>query len=92
MAKKRRTKTFFTFVICFVVICLCITFSVDNFMKINRMEKEKKELTKKLTELKEEQKILTDDVEKLKNPEYAARYAREKYFYSKTGEKILKIK
>ena len=34
---------------------------------------------------------LTNDVEKLKNPEYAARYAREKYLYSKDGEKILKI-
>ena len=45
----------------------------------------------KLENLNEEEKTLTDDVEKLKNPEYAARYAREKYLYSKTGEKILKI-
>ena len=41
--------------------------------------------------LKDEEITLSDDVEKLKNPEYAARYAREKYFYSKNGEKILKI-
>ena len=44
-----------------------------------------------MQELKEEETTLSDDVEKLKNPEYAARYAREKYLYSKYGEKILKI-
>ena len=55
------------------------------------MKKEKRELTKQLETLKEDETTLTDDVDKLKNPEYAARYAREKYLYSKNGEKILKI-
>ena len=54
-------------------------------------KKEKRELTKQLETLKEDETTLTDDVDKLKNPEYAARYAREKYLYSKNGEKILKI-
>ena len=48
-------------------------------------------MTNRLNELKEDEQTLADDVEKLKNPEYAARYAREKYFYSKSGEKIIKI-
>ena len=48
-------------------------------------------LTKQLETLKEDEKILSDDVKKLKDPEYAARYAREKYLYSKTDEKIFKL-
>ena len=34
---------------------------------------------------------LSDDVEKLKNPEYAARYAREKYLFTKDGEIVIKL-
>ena len=59
--------------------------------KRRQKKKEKRELTKQLETLKEDETTLTDDVDKLKNPEYAARYAREKYLYSKNGEKILKI-
>lgn len=65
--------------------------SIDNVIKIGEKKKEKRELTKQLETLKEDETTLTDDVDKLKNPEYAARYAREKYLYSKNGEKILKI-
>ena len=31
------------------------------------------------------------DVEKLEDPDYIARYAREKYMYSKDGEIILRL-
>ena len=88
---KQKTSIFFKSIIYFVIISLCVILTASNMMKIEEKTKEKKELTQKLEELKEEEKTLTDDVEKLKNSEYAARYAREKYFYSKTGEKILKI-
>lgn len=44
-----------------------------------------------LSELKKEEKILTTEIEKLKDEDYIARYAREKYSYSKDGEYILKI-
>lgn len=40
--------------------------------------------------LKEEKKLSTD-ILKLKDPDYIARYAREKYMYSKDGEVIIKI-
>ena len=76
---------------CLFIISLCIISSVSNLSKIRQKNIKKEEYVKKLEELKEEEKILSDDVEKLKNPEYAARYAREKYLYSKNGEKIIKI-
>ena len=91
LTHKERRRIILTSIICFFVISLCIISSVDNIIKIGRKKEEKKELTARLNELEEEETTLSDDVEKLKNPEYAARYAREKYLYSKNGEKILKI-
>lgn len=91
LTHKERRRVVLTSIICFFIIGLCVISSVDNVIKINQKKTEKKELTAKLSELEEEEQTLSDDVEKLQNPEYAARYAREKYLYSKNGEKILKI-
>lgn len=52
---------------------------------------EKNELRVKLTNLKEKQEALQVDANKLQDPDYIARYAREKYSYSKDGEIILRI-
>ena len=52
---------------------------------------EKKELTKELASLKDKESELKADVEKLQDKDYVARYAREKYYYSKDGEYILRI-
>ena len=55
-------------------------------------------LNSELVKLEEEQISLTDreeeleaDIKRLSDPEYIARFAREKYFYSKEGEIILRI-
>ncbi len=88
---KERRRIVVTSIICFFIISLSIISSFSNVIKISEKKSEKEALTKQLEELEKEQKTLSDDVEKLKNPEYAARYAREKYLYSKNGEKILKI-
>lgn len=88
---KDKRRIVLTSISCFFIIGLCIISSVSNAYQIKQKTKEKDLLINKLEELEENEKILTDDVEKLKNPEYAARYAREKYLYSKYGEKILKI-
>ena len=91
LSARQKTNILFKSIICITIIVFCAILSITNIIQINEKEVEKKELKKKLEELKDEEKTLTDDVEKLKDPEYAGRYAREKYFYSKTGEKILKI-
>ena len=49
------------------------------------------ELSKELESLKEKEEQLRVDADKLQNPDYIARYAREKYLYSKDGEFILQI-
>lgn len=53
--------------------------------------KEKREFTEELSTLKEKEDELKGQVNKLQDPDYIARYAREKYLYSKDGEIIIRI-
>ena len=48
-------------------------------------------LTSKYDSLMEQEKQLKSDVNKLQDPDYVARYAREKYLYTKDGELIIKM-
>lgn len=63
----------------------------DNVLAISRMKDEKVELKKKIDDLAKEKKDLETDILKLNDPDYIAKYVREKYFYSKEGELILRI-
>ena len=63
----------------------------ETTIQIYAKEKEKKEFNNMLTELKEKEEELNNTVTKLQNPDYVARYAREKYLYSKDGEIIIRI-
>ena len=64
---------------------------LSNVVAIYKLNNEKKELKDKIINLKEEKKELETDIMKLENPDYIAKYVREKYFYSKDGEVILRI-
>ena len=48
-------------------------------------------LSSQYDKLMEEEKQLKSDVNKLQDPDYVARYAREKYLYTKDGELIIKM-
>lgn len=61
------------------------------WIEIYQKYQENKELDEKLMTLKDEEEELKVDVERLQDPDYVARYAREKYLYSKDGEFILRI-
>lgn len=63
----------------------------SNIYKIMEINEEKQLLTNKLASLQSEENVLNSDIKKLKDPEYVARYAREKYLYSKDGEIIIRI-
>ena len=58
---------------------------------IYRNIKDKKKLEAAYNEKLEEEEKLKSEITKLQDPEYIARYAREKYLYSKYGELIIKI-
>lgn len=55
------------------------------------LSNEKKQLEEKYKNLQEEADELQIEINKLSNPEYLARYAREKYSYSKEGEYVIKM-
>ena len=75
-----------------IMVIVFTTFSIGKYwVEIYDKYQEKKELERELTSLKEKEEILQVDANKLQNPDYIARYAREKYLYSKDGEYILQI-
>lgn len=86
---KRRLLCLFTI---FVLLITYVTYTTFSYWKeILSNMREKKELEEKYNMLLKDKEILEDDVVKLQNPEYVAKYAREKYLYSKDGELIIKI-
>ena len=75
-----------------IIVIFVMTFTIGKYwVEIYEKYQEKKELEKELTLLKEKEEKLKVDAKKLQNPDYIARYAREKYQYSKDGEFILQI-
>ena len=61
-------------------------------MNIKNFKNEKTSLENQLLELKENADDLKNEIEKLKDPEYLARYARSEYSYSKSkGEYVIQI-
>ncbi len=88
--KKRRVLLLTT--LCFL-ICGYIIYSLGSiFYEVTLKKKENVALSSQLEELKDEQEALKVEVNKLKDPEYVAKYAREKYLYSKKNEYIFRIK
>ena len=62
--------------------------TISKYIKINNeIKNDKISYKNKLSEEEE----LKSEINKLQDPEYVARYAREKYLYSKDDEIIIKI-
>ena len=75
-----------------IAIIFVRTFTIGRYwVEIFDKYQEKKMLEEELLSLKEKAEELKVDANKLQNPDYVARYAREKYLYSKEGEFILQI-
>ena len=58
---------------------------------IYSLKKEEAALREELENLSNEEESLNDEIIKLKDPDYIAKYARENYFYTKKGEYVIKI-
>lgn len=86
---KRRLAFFGTFSLIIVFYFLFNLFYYS--YRIMVLETTKSNLEKELVSLKKKEENLTTDIQKLKDPEYIAKFARENYMYSKDGEYIIKI-
>lgn len=98
MAKKKckKIRKFRTRMVLFVPVCLSLIVILvvtigKYWVDIVNKYQENERLSKELVTLKEKELELKIDVEKLQDPEYLERYAREKYLFTKDGEIVLKL-
>lgn len=89
---KRAKRRLVSLILVFLIILVVVSFGmfkvwlqiIDNNNTIELLSKQYNDLL-----VQEEQ--LKSDVNKLQDPDYVARYAREKYLYTKDGELIIRI-
>ena len=91
ITKKDKRRLIVLMVLFIPLLVLFISNMVSYVSIIYSNVKEKKELEVKYQEILEEEDLLKSEISKLQDEEYIARYAREKYLYSKDGEIIIKI-
>ncbi len=93
--RKLSGKTKFRVTFLFIgLIIASVVFVSTAFSYVSQIGKTKKEINDlKITynDTLSTEEALKDEINKLQDPEYMARYAREKYLYSKKDEIIIKI-
>lgn len=88
--KAKRRMGLLTCLLIAVIVVLGTSF-FSNWSTIVQNKKEASKLNAQYNELLDEEDSLKSEVVKLQDPDYVARYAREKYLYSKSGEIIIRI-
>ena len=96
MATKRKVKKARVRIFLFLPVCLLILGAIfvmvgNYWVKIYAKYQEKAILEQEIVALKEKEEELKVEVDRLEDPDYVARFAREKYMYSKDGEIILRL-
>ena len=86
---KRRLAFFGT--LSLIVIGYAVFSFVYYSVNLLKAKNENINLENKLKSLQNDEENLNIEIQKLKDPEYIARYARENYSYSKDGEYIIKL-
>ena len=87
--KSRMIVIFLFFIAIISTLSYTLFFNVCQIIYLNN---EMNNLDNEKALLVEEELVIQEDIKKLENPVYIARYAREKYYYSRDGELILRIK
>ena len=85
--KRRLTIIILTFI--FIITFMCINIFPD-WLKIMANKKELTILETSYKELLDNEEALKAEVQKLQNPEYLERYAKEKFLYTKDREIIIR--
>ena len=89
--KLKKSNFWLLLLVVFIFVLVLISTVFNDWLQIVNNRKEVEELNKYYEELKEEGASLNSEVTKLQDPEYVARYAREKYMFTKDGETVLRI-
>lgn len=89
---KGAKRRLFCYIAIFVFLVSYTSYTTFNYwQQILKNKNEEKLLQEKYKKLLASEAVLETDVIKLQDPEYVAKYAREKYLYTKDGELIIKI-
>ena len=96
MATKRKVKKAKVRIFVFLPICLVVLGAIfvmvgNYWVEILAKYQEKSVLEQEIVALIEKEEQLKVEVDRLEDPDYVARFAREKYMYSKDGEIILRL-
>lgn len=90
---KRKFKVNSIFKLGIIVIAVfCAINIADVTYKIVKTAALKREVNAELASLKDVEEDLNTTIKKLEDPDYLAKYAREKLLYSKNNEIIIKVK
>lgn len=89
---KRARRRLLLLIVLFLGTFVVMGFGVfQTWLKIFENHNDIIALQEEYNRLQDEEKQLKSDVNKLQDPDYVARYAREKYMYTKDGETIIRI-
>lgn len=82
------------FLISMLTVAVLVAFSYNLWTMVSQVMEKNSEaavLRKQMNDLEDKEAYLKVEVEKLNDPDYVARYARERYLYSKDGEFTIRI-
>ncbi len=91
MSQKTKFRVTFLSIAFIISIVVFASTAFSYYSQIIKNKKEIDNLNLTYNEKLEEEEKLKDEINKLQDPEYMAKYAREKYLYSKKGEIVIKI-
>lgn len=86
---KSRKRLILASAIFVVLVTVLVGSTFSDWATIMANKKEIKSMNNEYEELLEEEASLKSEVTKLQDPEYIAKYAREKFYLSKPGEMII---
>ena len=89
--KKEKKRLFIISVLIIALLGSLVNSVTDKWTKIVENTSEISALSESYEKLLEDEIKLANEVEKLHDSDYVARYAKEKYMYSKEGETIIRI-
>lgn len=87
--KERRRLTFFIIAFIFIISFTCINIFPD-YLKIMQNKEKIAVLQDSYEDLLDTEEALKAEVQKLEDPSYVERYAKEKFLYTKDGEIIIR--
>ena len=90
-SKKAKRRMLFAFLLLISLIGIIFSSTIKDWKQIYRNKKESQKLSSEYNELLDEESALRAEVTKFKDPDYLARYAREKYLYSLPDELIIRL-